>query len=114
MTGLQEKEIGCILVPKNSADGRLSLLHALQALGERGINEVQVEAGSTLCGSLLAENLVDEILLYQAPSLLGLDGAPAFAFGPLESMDHSVHLEILDMVRTGPDLRYRLAPRQAG
>lgn len=112
MERLQEQGVDCALVPENPDDGRTDLRCLLETLGERGINEVQVEAGATLCGALLYENLVDEILLYQAPSLLGDDGAPAFSIGPLESVSQGVHLEVLDMVRTGPDLRYRLAPRQ--
>jgi diaminohydroxyphosphoribosylaminopyrimidine deaminase/5-amino-6-(5-phosphoribosylamino)uracil reductase len=60
----------------------------------------------------LSQNLVDEILLYQAPTLLGLKGRPAFSFGPLESIDQGVHLEVLEIIRTGPDLRFRLSPKQ--
>ncbi|MBO9715570.1 MAG: bifunctional diaminohydroxyphosphoribosylaminopyrimidine deaminase/5-amino-6-(5-phosphoribosylamino)uracil reductase RibD, partial [Pseudoxanthomonas sp.] len=53
-------------------DGRPDLAAALRLLGERGLNEVQVEAGPVLCGALLRAGLVDELLLYQAPLLLGV------------------------------------------
>lgn len=86
-------------------------LHALmETLAAREINEVQVEAGSRLCGALLQAQLIDEILLYQAPVLLG-DGGPApFAIGPLESMAQRSHLKRLETVRFGDDTRLRFQP----
>jgi len=90
--------------------GRVDLQALLEALAQRGINEVQVEAGGTLCGALLSQGLVDEVLIYQAPCLLGIDAPPAFAFGPLESVAQGVHLEVLESIRLGPDWRIRLRP----
>ena len=92
--------------------GRVSLPSLLAALGERGINEVQVEAGSTLCGALLTQGLVDEVLMYQAPLLLGDGAPPAFAIGRLESMSERVHLEVGEIVRTGSDWRIRMFPKR--
>lgn len=110
MATLQAQGTECMLVKADPLTGRTDLEGALQILGERGINEVQVEAGGTLCGALLCAGLVDEIVLYQAPRLMGSGGKPAFSFGPLESMAQGVHLEVLDVVSTGPDLRFRLVP----
>ena len=81
-----------------------------QALAEMEINEIQVEAGASLCGALLHEHLVDEILLYQAPILLGDDALGPFALGPLESMAERSHLEVLEITQFGDDLRIRLQP----
>jgi diaminohydroxyphosphoribosylaminopyrimidine deaminase/5-amino-6-(5-phosphoribosylamino)uracil reductase len=72
------------------------------------INEVQVEAGARLSGALLEAGLVDEILVYQAPVLLGDGGPGPFAFGPLESMEERTHLRVLETVRFDDDLRIRL------
>jgi diaminohydroxyphosphoribosylaminopyrimidine deaminase/5-amino-6-(5-phosphoribosylamino)uracil reductase len=72
------------------------------------INEVQVEAGAVLCGALLEENLVDEILVYQAPVLMGDGGPGPFALGPLESMAQRTHLKVLETVHFGNDLRIHL------
>ncbi|MDX1555982.1 MAG: bifunctional diaminohydroxyphosphoribosylaminopyrimidine deaminase/5-amino-6-(5-phosphoribosylamino)uracil reductase RibD [Xanthomonadales bacterium] len=105
--------IECLVV-ENDGAGRVSLKALLSALAERSINEVQVEAGSVLCGALLREGLVDEVLLYQAPCLLGAGAAPAFAVGPLESMADRMHFECHETVRTGPDWRFRLKPKGAG
>jgi diaminohydroxyphosphoribosylaminopyrimidine deaminase/5-amino-6-(5-phosphoribosylamino)uracil reductase len=91
-------------------DGQVDLQALLASLGELEINEVQVEAGSLLCGALLKKKLVDEILLYQAPVLLG-DGGPApFAIGPLESMEERTQLRVLETTHLDKDLRIRLQP----
>lgn len=106
---LEDQGVECLVVEDDS-DGRVSLPALLRELAARSINEVQVEAGATLCGSLLVQGLVDEVLLYQAPCLLGEDARPAFAIGPLESMADRVHLDVRETVRTGPDWRLRLYP----
>ena len=86
-------------------------LHALLAhLGARGINELQVEAGSRLCGALLDQHLVDELLIYQAPLLLGGGAVSPFATPRLDNMDQRIHLEWLDSRRIGNDQRLRLKP----
>jgi diaminohydroxyphosphoribosylaminopyrimidine deaminase/5-amino-6-(5-phosphoribosylamino)uracil reductase len=59
-------------------EGRFDLAAVLKLLAAREINEVQVEAGATLAGAFLAEGLVDEILLYVAPVLLGDRARPLF------------------------------------
>jgi len=109
---LSKAGVDCIAVGSSSQSGRVNLPALLGALAEREINEVQVEAGSILCGALLTSKLVDEIVLYQAPLLLGVDAPPAFSVGPLESMAQGVHLEVREIVRTGPDWRIRLFPRE--
>ena len=89
---------------------RIDLGALLAALAEREINEVQVEAGAQLCGALLRAGLVDELLIYLAPVLLGDGGPGPVALGPLESMDERTHLELLETTRVGEDLRLRLKP----
>ena len=65
------------------AGGKVDLAAMLADLARRGINELHVEAGHKLNGSLLREGLVDELLVYLAPKLLG-SGRDMAAFGPLE------------------------------
>jgi diaminohydroxyphosphoribosylaminopyrimidine deaminase/5-amino-6-(5-phosphoribosylamino)uracil reductase len=91
-------------------DGQVDAEGLLDALGAAELNEVQVEAGSLLCGALLRGGLVDEVLLYLAPVLLGDGGPGPFAFGPLESMTERTHLELRETTHIGRDLRLRLAP----
>lgn len=105
---LQGLGVRCLPLPAPS--GCLDLAALLQALANLEINEVQVEAGARLCGALLEAGLVDELLVYQAPVLLG-DGGPGLAaLGPLDSMAERTHLEVLETTRFGDDLRIRLKP----
>ena len=117
IAGLSENDIPAALAASDaelmilsSLDGRIDLRQLLQELGRRGINEVQVEAGATFCGALLQQELVDEILIYQAPVLLGGGAISPFATPRLDNMDDRVHLEWIDTRRIGNDLRLRLKP----
>ena len=87
-------------------DGRVDLAALMRALGERGTNELHVEAGGKLNGALLAAGLVDELLLYLAPCLLGdpARGIAEFRNG-LAQLSDRVALAIRDVARVGDDLR---------
>jgi len=91
-------------------EGRLDLDAVLALLAARGINEVQVEAGAVLGGALLQAGLVDELLLYQAPLLLGDTARPLLAGLGIERMDGAIGLELFDLRQVGADLRLRLRP----
>lgn len=93
-------------------DGLLDLNAVLQALAARGINEVQVEAGATLAGALLRENLVDEVLLYIAPVLLGADARPLFDGLHIDEMSQRLRLQTVETRRFGDDLRLLLRPER--
>lgn len=82
----------------------------LDALGELECNEVHVEAGAVLCGSMLEHGLVDELLLYVAPVVMGEGGPGPFALGPLESMGERAHFKVLETRQIGNDLRMQLRP----
>jgi len=87
------------------AAGRVDLKAVLRELAGRGINEVLVEAGRTLNGALLRAGLVDELLLYLAPQLLG-DAACGMAdLGGLVRLEQKVELDWRDVRRIGNDLR---------
>ena len=101
---------GAECIALRSSVGRVDLLALLNELGTRGINELQVEAGATLCGALLQQELIDEILIYQAPVLLGGGAISPFAAPRLDNMDDRVHLEWIDTRRIGTDMRLRLKP----
>jgi diaminohydroxyphosphoribosylaminopyrimidine deaminase/5-amino-6-(5-phosphoribosylamino)uracil reductase len=94
-------------------DGRLDLDAVLRELARRGINEVQLEAGATLAGALMQAGLVDELLLYVAPVLLGEQGRPLLAGIAPQSMAQRLGLRVVDTRQVGPDLRLLLRP-QAG
>ena len=91
------------------ADGRVDLRAVLRDLGQRGTNELHVEAGQQLNGALLSAGLVDELLVYLAPKLLGA-GLGMANIGPLESLAQGQALEFTDVQRVGPDLRVLAQP----
>lgn len=106
--GLRNCGAECLGLPASGSGVDLAAL--FEALAAREINEVQAEAGSRLCGALLAARLVDEVLIYQAPMVLGEGGPGIFALGPLESMRDRTHFRVLESVRCGDDLRILLQP----
>ncbi|HKX55917.1 MAG TPA: bifunctional diaminohydroxyphosphoribosylaminopyrimidine deaminase/5-amino-6-(5-phosphoribosylamino)uracil reductase RibD [Xanthomonadales bacterium] len=98
------------LLPLPEQNGKLDLHRLMQALAAEQVNELQVEAGAGLCGALLLEGLVDELLLYQAPVILGEDGAGLFAGLALQSMQQKVQLQLIESCFVGQDQRLRLRP----
>ena len=95
-------------------NGMFDLDAVMALLAQRGINEVHVETGATLAGALLKAGLVDELLLYVAPVLLGDTARPLFGGLGLTEMAQRLALETVDTRRIGEDLRLQLRPRAAG
>ena len=92
-------------------DNLLDLQAVLALLAGRDCNEVHVEAGPTLCGALFAAGLVDELLLYVAPLLLGDSARPLLRLPPLTDMASRWQLQVVDQRMLGADIRLRLRPR---
>lgn len=93
---------------------RVPLAAVLDRLGELETNELQVEAGPTLAGELLRQELADELLLYLAPKLLGPSAQPLLAFPELTGLEAAPAFAIAEVMRVGDDLRLRLLPRAGG
>jgi diaminohydroxyphosphoribosylaminopyrimidine deaminase/5-amino-6-(5-phosphoribosylamino)uracil reductase len=93
-----------------SPKGKVDLAAMLADLGARGINELHVEAGEKLNASLLAAGLVDELLVYVSPSLLG-PGRGLAALPALERLDARLAFAFTSVERVGDDLRLLLRPR---
>jgi diaminohydroxyphosphoribosylaminopyrimidine deaminase / 5-amino-6-(5-phosphoribosylamino)uracil reductase len=89
--------------------GKVDLAAMLGDLALRGVNELHVEAGSKLNGALLGAGLVDELLLYVAPCLLG-EGRPIAALGPITSLRERRQFRFHEVEALGDDLRLRLRP----
>ncbi|WP_048439266.1 bifunctional diaminohydroxyphosphoribosylaminopyrimidine deaminase/5-amino-6-(5-phosphoribosylamino)uracil reductase RibD [Caenimonas sp. SL110] len=98
-----EAQGATVLVMPNSR-GKVDLAAMLRDLAARGINELHVEAGHKLNGSLVREALVDEFLLYLAPKLLG-HGQPMADFGPLTALTQALQLSFRETALIGDDLR---------
>lgn len=96
-----------------NAAGKVDLAAMLADLAARGINELHVEAGHKLNGSFLREGLVDELLLYVAPRLLG-DGLGLAAIGTAAVLDDAPAWRFSAADPVGRDLRLRLRRATAG
>ena len=92
-----------------SATGKVDLAAMLADLGARGINELHVEAGEKLNASLLAAGLVDELLVYVAPRLIG-DGRALAALAPIARLEDARGFAFTAVDRVGADLRLLLRP----
>jgi len=97
-----------VLLLRSPTD-RVDLPGLLRELARRGVNELHVEAGERLNGSFLREGLVDELLVYMAPVLLG-EGRAMAALGPFASLADGLRFRLLESLRVGDDLRLRLRP----
>jgi diaminohydroxyphosphoribosylaminopyrimidine deaminase/5-amino-6-(5-phosphoribosylamino)uracil reductase len=105
---LEARGVEVALVP--SAAGKVDLAAMLADLGGRGVNELHAEAGEKLNASLLREGLVDELLVYLAPQLLGR-GRGLAALGPFERLEQAFRFRFHDVAQVGSDLRLRLRPQ---
>jgi len=99
-----------VLILPNAA-GKVELKDLLEALARRGINEVHAEAGFKLNGSLMREGLVDELLLYLAPCLIGHAASGLFNLPELATLDGKRLLQIRDLRQIGEDIRLIARPR---
>lgn len=100
---------GATVVALPNTEGRVHLAAMLCNLGQRGINELHVEAGQRLNGALLRAGLVDELLVYLAPLLLG-NGRGMSDMGPLEALAQGQALEFISAERAGADMRLLARP----
>ncbi|WP_025601372.1 bifunctional diaminohydroxyphosphoribosylaminopyrimidine deaminase/5-amino-6-(5-phosphoribosylamino)uracil reductase RibD [Burkholderia sp. WSM2230] len=109
------RDRGAEIVEMANTAGKVDLPGMLKVLGERQVNELHVEAGYKLNGSLLREGCVDELLVYLAPSLLGIDSMSMFNLGAPETLEGRVKLAFHNVERIGDDLRIlaRLLPAGA-
>jgi diaminohydroxyphosphoribosylaminopyrimidine deaminase/5-amino-6-(5-phosphoribosylamino)uracil reductase len=92
------------------ADGRLDLRRVLARLAELEVNELHVEAGATLAGSLVQAALVDELLVYFAPMLLGPQARALVELPPVAKLALAPRFVIRETLEIGADVRLRLRP----
>jgi diaminohydroxyphosphoribosylaminopyrimidine deaminase/5-amino-6-(5-phosphoribosylamino)uracil reductase len=106
------RRLGAEIVALRGAGDKVDLAAMLRDLALRGINELHVEAGHRLNGSLVRAGAVDEYLVYMAPRLLG-SGRDLAAIGALQSLAGAVALRFVDVAAVGDDLRLIARPAQA-
>ncbi len=92
-------------------DGRVDLSALLAALFGRGVRAVLLEGGPTLAGAFLAAGLVDQVIGYVAPKLLGA-GKSALVDAGVGSIGDAIELDLTDIAQIGPDLRFTASLRQ--
>ena len=99
------RDAGAEVAVLTGNDGRVDLARLMSLLAQREVNELMVEAGATLNGALLAAGLVDELVLYLAPLLMGDAARGLFAFPALNHMDECKKLALRDVRQVGGDMR---------
>lgn len=108
-SALQDKGVEVISFASPSPS-ELPLTAVLQELANREINEIHVEAGATLCGALLQEGLVDELVIYMAPHIMGSEARGLLNLPGLERMKDRIDLNITDIRAIGKDFRIIARP----
>jgi diaminohydroxyphosphoribosylaminopyrimidine deaminase/5-amino-6-(5-phosphoribosylamino)uracil reductase len=107
------RDRGCEILHLPDPRGKVDLSALVRALAERGLNEIHVEAGHKLNGSLLQAGLIDELLMYLAPCALGA-GLPAFDLPAPASLASRLSFTWHEVQRVGEDLRLIARLKAAG
>jgi diaminohydroxyphosphoribosylaminopyrimidine deaminase/5-amino-6-(5-phosphoribosylamino)uracil reductase len=102
------ESVRSIIVPEHN--GHLDLVVLMMQLGKQQINSIWVEAGPTLAGALLQAGLVDELIVYVAPKLLGSDARGLFVLPGLEKLADAPQLKFSEIRPVGPDVCLHLIP----
>lgn len=100
---LREAGVEVLVLP--ALHGQIDLARLMHELGQRGCNEITVEAGKVLNGALLQAGVVDELVFYLAPMLFGDKARGIFGLPDIESMDQRQELDIRDLRMVGQDMR---------
>ena len=104
------ESLGAQVVSVPARDGQVDLEAALEYLAEQEINEVLLETGATLAGAALGLGLVDELVIYMAPHLMGDGARGLFHLPGIAAMSERIELEILDLRAVGRDWRITARP----
>lgn len=104
----QQRQCQFISIEKSGKG--LDLVKVLKDLAGREANEIHIEAGSTLCGAMLEQQLVDEIVIYMAPHIMGNGARGLFALPGLTQMKDKINMAIKDVRKVGQDMRITMLP----
>jgi diaminohydroxyphosphoribosylaminopyrimidine deaminase/5-amino-6-(5-phosphoribosylamino)uracil reductase len=96
---------GATVVRVSGRKGHLDILPVLEDLAARGVNEVLVEAGPELAGALISEDRVDELVIYQAPHIMGSETRGMFSTPDWTTLSDRRSLDIIETCQVGPDTR---------
>ncbi len=104
------EQSGAEVVRLDGCEGKVDLESLLRHLAEREINEVLVESGAVLAGAFMSAGLVDELVVYIAPHLMGAGARGLLELPGMERMQDRVDLDIVDIRQFGKDMRITARP----
>jgi diaminohydroxyphosphoribosylaminopyrimidine deaminase/5-amino-6-(5-phosphoribosylamino)uracil reductase len=107
LQAVNSSEVDCIGLPLNKQHVDFTVL--LNWLAENEVNDVFVEAGGHFLGALLQEELVDELLIYVAPKLMGNNTIGMANLPHIQQLNENIDGKFIDVERVGPDIRLRIA-----
>jgi len=99
------EQVSLPLVKNAQGDNKIDLITLVKLLGGRGVNDILVESGQNLAGAFIEQDLVDELVLYQAPKLMGAQGKSLMNFPNITSLSQAKELNIKDVRMVGADIR---------
>ena len=94
-----------VVISKAKDSEQISLKHLLIYLAQQGLNDILIESGAKLAGAFMSENLVDELMLYQAPKLIGSEGKSLVDIPAILQLSEAKDLNITDISMVGKDIR---------
>lgn len=104
------EDAGAVVFQLSDNQKSLDLTQVMQVLAQQNINEIHTECGAKLAGALLKEQLVDDLVVYMAPKLLGAQSKSLLDFGELTQMDQVIDVNIDSVVHIGQDLKLQIKP----
>jgi diaminohydroxyphosphoribosylaminopyrimidine deaminase/5-amino-6-(5-phosphoribosylamino)uracil reductase len=96
-------ESGARIVEVAESGGKVDIAAAMRELGKEGFTRILAEGGSQLAGSLIAADLLDEVVLFRAPVVVGPDGVRAIAGSALSAIERSPRYRPIEQMRVGDD-----------
>lgn len=99
---LQAKNIEVLSMP--STNNKVDLSAVLRWLGEQQVNELMVEAGAELAGAFLQQQLIDQLIIYTAPVIMGNSARPLFQIN-IEEINNRLHIDDFEIKKMGKDWR---------
>lgn len=103
-------KLGVTILVCDESDGRVSMKDLLQKLGAMGVQSILLEGGSRLAGDMLQHGLIDELVFFVAPKIIGNNGFAPFTINGLTSMEQAIRLVFTDVSRSGVDLLIHARP----
>jgi diaminohydroxyphosphoribosylaminopyrimidine deaminase/5-amino-6-(5-phosphoribosylamino)uracil reductase len=95
---------GVTILVCDEYDGRVSMVDLLQKLGKMGVQSLLLEGGSQLAGNMVQHGMIDELVFFVAPKIIGSNGFAPFRLQGITSMDQAIKLDFIDVRRIGPDI----------